>query len=195
MTPSNRTIFRAGALEGYMQARAQTVLPRFVAPPAPLCLWLLLSCFITMGVLAWLARIPLYRNGFATVVDSNGSDQFSQDEELIVAFFPPESKSEIRTGQNLSLKLDHNGPPLIRAIAIIEPEILSPADARNKFKLDDTTGRPYQGPATIAIARLARPSETLPARAYRGIVVEARIEIGSQRLIALLPLVGGFFQN
>lgn len=195
MTPANRTIFRSGALEGYMQARAQTVLPRFIAPPAPLCLWLLLGCFITVSVLAWLTPVPVYRNGIATIVDSNGPDQYSKDEELIVAFFPPESKAEIRTGQNLSLKLDPAGPPLVRAIAVIEPGILSPADARKKFNLDDATARAYQRPAAIAIARLGKPDEELPASAYEGVVVEARVEIGSQRLIALLPLLGRFFQN
>jgi len=176
-----------------MQARAQTVLPRFIAPPAPLCLWLLLSCLITASVLAWMARVPVYRNGLATVVGSNERDQ--KDEELIVAFFPPESKSEMRAGQNLSLKLDPVGPPLIRAITVVEPGILSPAEARKKFNLDDAGARSYQSPAAIAIARLGRPSEKLPASAYQGIVVDARIEIGSQRLIALLPVVGRFFRN
>jgi hypothetical protein len=195
MTPSNRTIFRSVALEGYMQARAQTVLPRFIAPPAPLCLWLLLSCLISASVLAWLARVPIYRNGIATVVDSNGRDQSFKDEELIVVFFPPESKSEIRAGQNLSLKLDPDGPPLIRVIAVIEPEILSPAEARKKFNLDDATARTSRSPAAIALARLGKPSENLPASAYQGIVVDARVEIGSQRVIALLPLVGRFFRN
>ena len=171
-----------------MQARAQPVLPRFIAPPAPLCLWLLLSFFITGGVLAWLARVPVYRNGIATVVDSN-------EEELIVAFFPPESQTEMRAGQNLSFTLDPAGPPLVRTIAVIEPGILSPADARRKFKLDDATARTNLGPAAIAIARLGKPSEELPASAYQGIVVEARVEIGSQRLIALLPLVGRFFRS
>lgn len=176
-----------------MQARAQAVLPRFIAPPAPLCLWLLLGCVFTVSVLAWLARVPVYRNGLATVVNSNESDQY--DEELIVAFFPPESKSEMMTGQNLSLKLDPAGPPLVRTIAVIEPGIVSPADARKKFNLDDATARFYQSPAAIAIARLGNPSETLPASAYEGIVVEAQVEIGSQRLVTLLPLVGRLFED
>lgn len=178
-----------------MQARAQAVLPRFIAPPAPLCLWLLLGCLIAVGVLAWMARVPVYRNGIATVVDSNASDLYQKDEELIVAFFPPQSKSEMRAGQNLSLKLDPNGPPLVRAVSFIEPGILSPADARKKFNLDDATARTYQSPSAIAIARLGKPGEELPASAYEGIVVEARVEIGSQRLIALLPVVGRFFRN
>ena len=178
-----------------MQAKAQTVLPRFIAPPAPLCLWLLLGCLFTVSVLAWLARVPVYRNGIATVVHSNGGDQYLKDEELIVAFFPPESKSEMRPGQNLSLKLEPGGPPVVRAITVIEPWIFSPAQARKKFKLDDATARSYQGPAAIAIARLGKPSETLPASFYQGVVVEAQVEIGSQRLITLLPVVGRFFQD
>ena len=116
-----------------MHARAQTVLPRFIAPPAPLCLWLLLGCLFTVSGLAWLARVPVYRNGVATVVNSN------EDDQLIVAFFPPESKSEMRAGQNLSLKLDPAGPPLVRTIVAIEPEILSPAGARKRFNFDDAT--------------------------------------------------------
>lgn len=169
-----------------MQAKAQAVLPRFIAPPAPLCLWLLLLCFMALGGLLFLTRVPVYRNGVATVVDS-------KNEQLIVAFFPPESQSEIRTGQNLSLKLDPDGPPLVRAIAAIEPEILSPAEAHKKFNPGGDRDRAYQTPAAIAIARLGRPSEKLPASAYEGSVVEARIEVGSQRLLALLPVVGRFF--
>lgn len=172
-----------------MHARAQTVLPRFIAPPAPLCLWLLLGCLFIVSGLAWLAHVPVYRNGTATVVNSD------QDDELIVAFFPPESKSEMRAGQNLSLKLDPAGPPLVRTIAAVEPAILSPAEARKKFNFDDVTARTYQRPAAIVIARLGKPSETLPPSAYEGIVVEAQVEIGSQRLITLLPVVGRLFQN
>jgi hypothetical protein len=183
MTPTNRTIFRAGALEGYRQAREETVLPRFIAPPAPLCLWLLLGCLLCASVLAWFARVPVYRNGIATVKD-----------DLVIASFPPESKAEMRTGQQLSFKLDPTGPPLVRPITIVEPEILSPANARKKFQLDDVTARSYQGPAAVAIARLGRPNENLPASAYEGTVVEARIEIGSQRLITFLPIVGSFFR-
>src|SRR5688572_11069281 len=170
MTPSNRTIFRSGAVEAYMHARAQTVLPRFIAPPAPLCLWLLLGCLFTVTGLAWLARVPVYRNGIATVVNSN-------EDELIVAFFPPESKSEMRAGQNLSLKLDPAGPPRVRTIAAIEPAILSPAGARKRFNFDDATACAYQGPAAFVIARLGKPSETLPASAYEGTVVAAQVEI------------------
>jgi len=168
-----------------MQAKAQTVLPRFIAPPVPLCLWLLLSCLLAVSVLAWLTRVPVYRNGVATVAN----------EETIVAFFPPESKSEMKAGQHLSLKLDPVGPPVVRTIATIEPGILSPAEARKKFNLDNTATRSYEFPAAVAIARLGNPNEQLPASAYEGAVVEAQLEVGSQRLIALLPLVGSFFRN
>ncbi|HEU4510377.1 MAG TPA: hypothetical protein VFR78_19235 [Pyrinomonadaceae bacterium] len=185
MTPSNRTIFRSGAVEAYMQAKAQTVLPRFIAPPAPLCLWLLLGCLFAVSTLAWLAHVPVYRNGTATVKDA----------ELIVAFFPPESQSEMRTGQKLSFKLDPAGPPLLRTIESIEPTILSPAQARRRFNLDNASAGVYKSPAAIAIARLGQPSETLPASAYDGVVVEAQVEIGSQRLITLLPVVGNFFKQ
>lgn len=173
-----------------MQAKAQTVLPRFIAPPVPLCLWLLLSCVLTVSVLAWLTRVPVYRNGVATVVAQN-----SANEELIVAFFPPESKSEMKAGQNLSLKLDPAGPPVMRTIASIEPRILSPAEARKKFNLDNTAAPTYRFPAAVAIARLGKPNDELPASAYEGTVIEAQVEVGSQRLIALLPLVGVFFRN
>lgn len=173
-----------------MQAKAQTVLPRFIAPPVPLCLWLLLSCLFTVSVLAWLTHVPVYRNGVATVVAANFAN-----EEMIVAFFPPESKSEMKAGQKLSFKLDPAGPPVVRPIAVIEPEILSPAEVRKKFNLDNTAARSYEHPAAVAIARLGKPSEALPASAYEGAVVAAQLEVGSQRLIALLPLVGGFFRN
>jgi len=173
-----------------MQAKAETVLPRFIAPPVPLCLWLLLSCLLAVSILAWLTHVPVYRNGVATVVAAN----FAK-EEMILAFFPPESKSEMKAGQKLSLKLDPAGPPVVRTIAVIEPEILSPAEVRKKFSLDNTAARSYEHPAAVAIARLGKPSEELPASAYEGAVVEAQLEVGSQRLIALLPLVGGFFRN
>ena len=143
-----------------------------------------------MSVLAWWTRVPVYRNGVATVVAANFAN-----EETIVAFFPPEWKSEMKAGQNLSLKLDPAGPPVVRTIAAIEPEILSPTEARKKFNLDNTAARSYEFPAAVAIARLGKPSQELPASAYEGAVVQAQLEVGSQRLIALLPLVGGFFRN
>jgi hypothetical protein len=173
-----------------MQARAQTVLPRFIAPPVLLCLWLLLGCCVGLGVLAWMVHVPVYCDGVATVILGNKS---APDEPIIVGFFPPEFQSEIKTGQNLLLRFSPTARPLMRTINV-ESKIFSPAEVQRTFMPADTNSLSSRGPSVIVIARLGRPDETVPASAYEGVVTNARIEVGSRRLISLVPVVGRLFK-
>ena len=193
MAEPKRPIFRVDALRRYEQSREEPVLPRLVSPRTFIYLWSLLGLLVVSGFLAWFAQVPMYTSGSAVVVDGRGKTPSIGNEVLVVAFVPPEHLWRLRAGQTLFLQFDGGGKRIGRSIIAVEPEISSPDGAQSRFALNAGTAPAITQPSAVAIARLAPLSAGLPAAAYVGSVYRAEIEIGSRRVISLLPLIGQFF--
>jgi hypothetical protein len=193
MQDANRSIFRADAIQRYAQSREESVLPRFVSPPVFICLWILLGLLVAGGFIAWFAQVPVYASGPAIVVDGKGKTQSIGDDALIVTFVPPENLPRLRVGQTLFLNLPPAGEHVGVSIMAVEPEISSPAAARRRFALSPGAAQAITQPSAVAIARWESVREDLPASAYVGSVYRADIEVGSRRVVSLLPVIGQFF--
>ena len=63
-----RRLYRAQALEQYARRREKDVLPRSVAPPVVLFLWVLLGLLVAATILAWQARVPTYALASGVIV-------------------------------------------------------------------------------------------------------------------------------
>lgn len=176
-----------------MQSRKEPVFPRFVSPRTAAYLWVLLGLLMASGLVAWFTQVPVYASGLAVVVDRSSvtQDIQIQDDALLVVFLPPEQ--HLQAGQNLFLQFDAAGERLSRAIVAVEPEISSPDAARRRFALESGAALAITQPAAVAIARFEPTSTDLPARAYMGSVYRVDVEVGSRRVISLLPLVGQWF--
>lgn len=194
MTDPGRTIFRPEAYRRYIHSREQAVLPRFVSPPTFLFLWMLLGLLAAGGLVAWLAEVPVYAAGPAAVVDGKRLNAASADAAMLVAFLPPGELPGLRAGQRLFVHPDAGGERTSSSILAVEPGITSPEAAAERFGLAPGAAAALTQPAAVAIARFEPAPGGLPAAAYLGSVYQVEVEVGSRRLISLLPVVGGFFE-
>ena len=190
---ANRSIFRADAVRRHMQGRERSVLPRFISPRTFICLWVLLGLFLASGLVAWLTRVPVFTSGPAVVVDRDTDTPDMNEGVAIVAFLPPEDLSRLRVGQRMFFRYDRTGERVSRPIIAIEREITSPAAAQRRFDLSAGAAQTITRPAAVAVASLGPLPAPLPAHAYVGSVNRVDVEIGTRRVISLVPLVGRLF--
>ena len=80
-----------------------------------------------------------------------------------------------------------------RAVQTVEPDTFSPSGARTRFALDAQAAAAVTGPVAAVLIGAAPFPSGLSANAYTGSVFHARVEIGSRRLISLVPLAGRLF--
>lgn len=192
--PEERThkpsIFRPAAVRRYVQSREESVFPRLISPRTFIYLWILLGLLVASGLVAWFAQVPVYTSGLAVVVDWRGKARHIDDDVVLVAFLPPE---HLQVGQNLLMQFDATSERLSRPIIAVEPEISSPDAARKRFALEGGAALAITQPAVVAIAQLEPVPTDLPASAYVGSVYRVDVQVGSRRVISLLPLVGQLF--
>jgi hypothetical protein len=200
MTNLRRSIFREDAVRRYLEGREKSILPRLVSPRTFIYLWFLLGLLVMSSIIAWLTKVPVYASGTAVVV--HGKNKKGTPEGIVVAaFFPPQYLSNLRTTQKLFLNFDARGDVYEglrlrnHSIIAVEPKIISPDTIQKRFALNSQTIQQITGPSAIAIAQLEPIPENLSAAAYLGSIGHAKAEVGSQRIISLLPLIGQFFEQ
>jgi len=198
MDDTKSSIFRASAVERYLQRQEEAVLPRFISPPTWICLWLLLGLLMVGGIVVWSAKTPVFTSGSALVgvwpeqLDSIYG-RVGPGEMVVIAFLPPEYLSRLRIGQALFLQPDRAGARLGSKVIAVAPEVVSPEAARKMFGINAGDARPLTQPSAVAIARFEPPPSSLPAATYAGSVYQVEVEVGSRRVISFLPLIGHFF--
>jgi hypothetical protein len=192
MLETQRAIFRADAVQRYLQGRNETVLPPFVSPRTFLFLWVLLLLLAAGLFLAWLAKVPQYVPGPAVVLAGKGR-QLSVRDVAVLAFLPSDSRSRLRAGQRLWVRFGAAGQRQSLQVVAVEESVLSPEAVERHYRLPAAAAQAVSRPSVVAIARFSGSPEGLPANAHLGAVYPAQIEVGSSRLIALMPFVGHYF--
>ena len=187
MTASKRTIFRHKALQQYEQSRNKTVLPCYVSPPIFVCLWILLGLLIIAGVAAWLGQVPTYVAGSGVVLDPGSTTQQGGNEGVAVVFVPATPSLTLRPGLPVQLQIGSTGPQLTTTIATVEPGIVSPNEARDRYALGGVASAVITQPSVVVTARLG-PS--IPAQVYAGSIVSAQVQVGTRSVLSLLPGLG-----
>jgi hypothetical protein len=178
-TTSQRSIFRDSALQKYVQGREKSVLPRFVAPPVFAFCWLILAALTGAGGVAWLGQVPLYATGSGVILDTRPATTQGNDEAVAVILLPAPLQKQLRTGSPVQLQIGPRGPSLMRTIDTIDPGLLSPSEVRQRYRLE------VLEPSFLATSRLG---PALSSRLYAGSRVQAQVQVGSERLLALFPL-------
>ena len=188
MAISKRSIFRGKALQHYTASRQKEVLPRLVSPPVFVFFWVLLGLLLVSGFTAWLARVPTYVVASGVVFDQGTVlGQPPSDNAVTVVFVPASRASRVQVGQPLLLQIGSTGTQLHYRVDHVEPGIISPDDARKRYGLDSATARIIIEPSVVLIVSLG---PAFPAHQYAGSTVSAQLQIGSQRVLSLLPGLG-----
>lgn len=202
MKDSRRSIFRNDAVRRYVESREKSVLPRLVSPRTFIYLWFLLGLLGMSSIVAWFARVPMYASGSAIVVRWK-SKKNTPENIVVAAFFPPHYLPKLRTAQKLFLHFDtmgvggvsRNENRLSRSVIVVDPEISSPDVIQKQFALHSGAAQRITQPAAVVFAQLDPIPTGLSASAYLGSVGRADVEVGSQRAVSLLPLIGHFFER
>lgn len=185
MAVPKRSIFRGKALQHYAASRQKEVLPRLVSPPVFVFFWVLLGLLLVAGVSAWLTRVPTYVVASGLVLDQGTvQGQLPSDNTVAVVFFPASRATHIQAGQPILLQVGSTGTQLHYRVDHVEPGIISPSDARKRYGLDSATSQTITGPSLVLTISLG---PAFPARQYSGSPVSAQLQVGSQRVLSLLP--------
>ncbi len=178
-----KTIFRQSAITAYRRNLKKDVVPRLISWPVLLCLWLLLAALLIAGFFAWYAQVPTYVNGSGVILARGDMLQPVYDKTVALVFLPPQQSAQVHAGQSVDIQVGSSGFHVQSTIAQVEPGITSPEAARQIYGLNGTDGLLITQPSVVAIIKLGN---ALPATAYAGSPLTARVETGSQRLITLL---------
>jgi hypothetical protein len=186
---AGRTIFRESALEAYRRNTTRDVLPRLTSWPAIACAWALIGVLGAVVVLTWSVRVPMYIGASGVIL--SGTDQVagSGTETAAVLFVPPDQSGDLRIGQPVHGWIGSTDAPVAGAVIRIEPDLLGPDAARERYGLGDRADLVTQ-PSNVVIVRLR---QGLSPSAYGGSRVNAQIQVGTQRLLALFPGLGELF--
>jgi hypothetical protein len=187
MSVPKNPIFRDNAVKHYMQGRDKDTLPRFVSLPMALFLWVLLGLLLTVGVLAWYVQIPSYVSGHGVVLSSSyAPPSVSNGGAVAVAFFSVNQANNLHAGQRVFVSFASSTQSFTGTLLSIEP-VVSPAVASQRYGLANGAASLITQPSAAAIIRLNTTSPSL----YAGNILTANVQVGSCRLISLLPGIGG----
>ena len=185
MPGSKPSIFRAEALRCYVERTEKPVFPRLVSPRMFFFMWILLALVLGGGLLAWLARMPVYSPAIAVVVDGPGTRQWASDEPLIALFLSSEELPRLRVGQRVFLKLEQNSETISRQIIAVDSHIFSLKSAEDYFALSAGAASRIAGAKAVALTRLERVPAGMASPDYVGGFYDAWVEVGSRRVISL----------
>jgi hypothetical protein len=183
---SQRTIFRDNVLKHYMHGQEKDSLPRFISWPIPVFLWVLLAILLTGCAIAWYEEVPVYASASGMVLNSKGLVSHRQDIAVALVLAPPGLAEQLHAGQPIKIQIGQNGPETMSKISIVMPGIVSPYTIRKRLGLNGKDALIITQPSVVVLVDL----ENISPGTYAGSVLSARLEIGSRRLLALLPGLG-----
>jgi hypothetical protein len=181
---SKQRIFRDKALQQYIQGKNKTILPRFASPPVFIFLWMLLGLLIIASVAAWLGQIPTFVAGSGIILNAESNAQQDGNAADAVIFVPAISSLKLQIGLPVQVQIGSTGPQLLSTIATVEPGVISPGDARKHYDLTGGLTSVITQPSFVVTIRLG---PTIPVQLYAGSTVYAQVQVGTRRVLSLLP--------
>lgn len=180
-------IYRPKALQHYLEAGEQMILPPLVRPRTFLFLWLLLGLFLAGGSVAWLTHIPIRAAGFAVVTQAEGGSP------RLICFMSAEAHSQVNAGQQVLVRAGPRGEYVAAEVQAVREEIISPYEVQTRFDLSEAAASLVTQPTTVVTASLPVISSPLAADALLGAVYNIEVTTGSRPLISLVPVIGPAF--
>jgi hypothetical protein len=183
----NTVIFREKALRLYHQNQQKIILLRLVRPRLFAYIWGLLACMALLAGLAWSAHVPVTISGVGLVTELDGSLQPGM---AVLSLLPPESLKQLGLEQRVLVRGRDAKTQLVARIIRIEPQVLSPDAIRRRFGLSGALAGAVDSPAAVAVARIEAGPAGLDPALYAGSQSRIDVEIGSRRVLSVLPGLG-----
>jgi hypothetical protein len=189
MKTSTRPIFRPEAVRRYTEAREQSVLPKFVSPRIMVALWALVVLLILSGVAVWFTSTPVYASGLAIVVDTGNKPVNIEEGTAMLVLLPPEAQPVLDEGKTVLIQVNATSKPLKREIVAFEKNASKVNRILEEFALENHPAVAKAQPAVVAIVRLEDMPGNVATNDYVGTIFRADMQVGSSRIVSLLPLV------
>lgn len=180
----NRAIFRESAIQRYIQRRDKDVLPRLVRPRFFLFLWILLVLVLLAGILIWSIRIPVYTAAPGVLRPDETTGQLQ-----VLLFVSADQQSFVHVGQTVQLQIGASGPQLHLTITSVTSQVLSPAQIRATYALNNPLGLVVSQPAVVALVTIQAGSSL---QGYAGSLVSAEIQVSTRSALSLVPGLNHF---
>jgi hypothetical protein len=136
-------------------------------------------------VVAWLTQVPVYSvvGGIvqATPAPASGTGQG-------ILFVPVAEAAHVHNGMPITITVQSTGQQIDTTVSSVSMVVLSPSAAQKEYQLGQNTTTLVPGPAISVQVNLGT---SLPLKTYAGSLLSARFQLGSQRVLSLLPAVGG----
>jgi len=181
MKRQQRAIFREVALKQYQQSQERVVLPRFISPPVVLCLWGLFGLVLLGCTIVWFWRLPTYVTVTGEIVTQI---EQGQPTTVVVLIIPANQVDQIHVGYPVRVQLGQDKVQWTQQITTVGAGILSPTTIRSRFGLDGAAALLVQQPSAVALTPISPSMHDVD---YTGSIVQASIQIGTRRVISLLP--------
>ena len=188
MTDKPRSIFREEVVKRYLQANDESVFPRILAPRTFIYLWVLVGLSVISLLIAWCISVPVMIPGQAIVIETQNESGY--DLELAI-LFSSEYRQTVKTGQSVFVSIESNNKPTQQQISTVAPRTLSPEEAMEIYAASICSPLLILQPVSVVFSEFHPPNIGLKSRDFRGSVYTVEIEIGTQRLITLIPVIGG----
>ncbi len=182
-----RSIFRTEAARRYAQGQATAVLPRLIAPPTFALLWIVLAT-LALGLLtSWFVKIPIFATGTAVVVQDEAADS---EAYLLVAFLPAGSLPDLAADQTIFWQAP-DGERAAQTVTAVSPTAISPAKIHEIYPASVATT--VSQPSVVLTATLETAVLGSRPASQPGALYPVDVQVGSRRVLSLLPLVGDVF--
>ena len=179
-----QTIYREAAIQAYRRGLDKDVIPRLISWPIITCSWLLLAILLVATLTAWYVQVPEFVEGQGIILAGGGLTRSADAAPVAVVFLPPDRAAQLQVGQPVDLQIGAGETHLRGTIANVDAAMLSPEAARRAYHLDAAGAPLITRPSVVAVIDLPT---TWSAAPYAGRPVPARAEVGSRRLLALVP--------
>ena len=176
--------FREQALQHYLHARSQHVLPQFISPPVFLFLWILLLLAGCGSMLIGLMQIPRYAQGVGII--SGKADDWHATTTTAIILLPPEQEAAIKPGQPVQMQIISSSHFIEGRVSTVASDVLSPQRVLETYGLKEIANssglmlRIITQPSILATVRLNEP---LLLERYAGSIGGAKVCIGTQSII------------
>jgi hypothetical protein len=188
MPEENKAFFRAEAVQHYTRNSERDVLPRIIAPPVFLCLWLLLGLCCALLVLSWLVRVPIYTSAVGVIQPQATQAKGRAIEPEALLFLPVDAAHPVHIDRGSSVLLHIGSQSMDTTVERVVAGVLSPGEIQRNYELQSGVASLVTSPSMVIAVNL---TAAFQAPAYRGSRVSAQVEVRSSRVLSLFATVIG----
>lgn len=177
------SIFRERAIEEYIQRQEKEIHPHFLSSAIFIVLYTALCLFLLTGLWALWKDFPIFITGPGVVLSEGSAHVPGNARVPITLFLPAKYASQIHVGAYTQIDVEPAKQQLTGKVTRIEARVISPDEARKRYKLSNTVARAMPQ-ASVAVTIV--PTTPGTAHLYAGDSASVQVQIGSKRIFSLL---------